>query len=100
MACIFTAPFLTGQLQNKAHFMPQQALQVQIFNCFFYFILYGIFERIIPSDSSIKDPLFNCLKRHHRSQDQTRHDVNSDHSSALHHEIFHNTTNLKKNCIC
>jgi len=31
MACIFTAPFLTGQLQNKANFMPQQALSMQNF---------------------------------------------------------------------
>ena len=98
MACLFTSPFINGRIQNKAFFTPQQALSVQIFNCFFYFILYGIFERVVPSDKAIKDPLFTCLKRQRGSSEETnrlQHDISSDQSSAIHHESFDNPKHLR-----
>ena len=51
---------------NPANFTHFQALVVQFFNCFLYFGLYVYLDKVVPSDSGIKDPIWKCFK--HKQQ--------------------------------
>jgi len=114
VACVFSVPTFGGDVRNAAGFQPYQGMLMQIANCFLYFLLYGYFDSVIPSDNGIKDPLFSCPKRSRRTnslqelnsidQDPISHqrlldgeiEQSQDVSSAQHHEPFHNPLGLKR----